>query len=67
MKKNIFIILGLRSTLMEMSKDVIVCIENGWTFFSQRSSGVDVGFKIIGEKGMVEVDLTNNDVVLIIV
>jgi len=46
---------------MELENGALVCIENAWTLPVSRVTGLDAGFKIIGEKGMVEVNLTHND------
>ncbi len=47
---------------METEDGILISMENGWTMPLQRVTGLDAGFSIIGEKGMVEVDLTHSDV-----
>ncbi|HCA28183.1 MAG TPA: hypothetical protein DEP23_00650 [Ruminococcaceae bacterium] len=46
---------------METEDGTLICMENGWTMPIQRVTGLDAGFKIIGEKGMMEVNLTHAD------
>lgn len=46
---------------MRTDTDVIISMENGWTMPVERVTGLDAGFKIIGEKGMMEINLTHAD------
>lgn len=46
---------------MELSNGAIAVMENGWTMPAERVTGLDAGIKIIGETGMIEINLTHND------
>lgn len=46
----------------EMEDGVVASIENSWILPTQRSSGLDAGIKIVGEKGMVDINLSHTDV-----
>lgn len=46
----------------KMENGMLAALENSWILPTQRSSGLDAGIKVIGEKGMVEVNLSHADV-----
>lgn len=49
-------------SIMEMDNGAVAVVENGWIMPEERASGLDASLKIVGDKGMIEIDLTHNDV-----
>lgn len=49
------------ASTMLTEKGTIISMENGWAMPTERVTGLDAGFKIVGEKGMMEVNLTHAD------
>jgi len=47
---------------LELEDGTLVTLENGFTLPDTRFTGLDSGIKIIGEKGMIEVDMNHNSV-----